>query len=175
MTQTTTSELPVADLVEDARRFREIAASGGCSDGWCVITGKAKGQHTNGGCRCCSRPDDDQLRRIERLLRVAQGMIARIEAAAGGSHTLQQSLTAAADAVEAHTATPTLEKAAKVLLANAPHPIFKYPKQITAGEIGYPVVTVNEIEGGVAVQVTIGWKVTEDIFRSALGIDAGHD
>jgi hypothetical protein len=25
---------------------------GGCSDGYCYITGKAKGMHTNGGCRC---------------------------------------------------------------------------------------------------------------------------
>jgi hypothetical protein len=25
---------------------------GGCSDGYCNITGKARGQHTNGGCRC---------------------------------------------------------------------------------------------------------------------------
>jgi len=25
---------------------------GGCTDGYCVITGHAKGMHTNGGCRC---------------------------------------------------------------------------------------------------------------------------
>lgn len=25
---------------------------GGCGDGYCDITGKAKGMHTNGGCRC---------------------------------------------------------------------------------------------------------------------------
>lgn len=25
---------------------------GGCSDGYCTVTGRKGGQHTNGGCRC---------------------------------------------------------------------------------------------------------------------------
>lgn len=25
---------------------------GGCTDGYCEVTGRAKGMHTNGGCRC---------------------------------------------------------------------------------------------------------------------------
>lgn len=29
-----------------------LEAIGGCSDGYCLVTGPAKGMHTNGGCRC---------------------------------------------------------------------------------------------------------------------------
>lgn len=29
---------------------------GGCGDGYCFVTGKAKGQHTNAGCRCWRSP-----------------------------------------------------------------------------------------------------------------------
>lgn len=31
-----------------------MEAIGGCGDGYCMVTGKTKGQHTNGGCRCAS-------------------------------------------------------------------------------------------------------------------------
>lgn len=31
---------------------RQASAAGGCGDGYCCVTGKAKGMHTNGGCRC---------------------------------------------------------------------------------------------------------------------------
>ncbi len=42
--------LRIADAV---REFdRAMADIGGCGDGYCSVTGKAKGQHTNGGCRC---------------------------------------------------------------------------------------------------------------------------
>lgn len=33
------------------KRMQEIGA---CGDGYCLVTGKAKGMHTNGGCRCWS-------------------------------------------------------------------------------------------------------------------------
>lgn len=29
-----------------------MAEIGGCGDGYCLVTGHAKGIHTNGGCRC---------------------------------------------------------------------------------------------------------------------------
>lgn len=32
----------------------------GCSDGYCKITGPAKGMHTNGGCRCLRMPEDQK-------------------------------------------------------------------------------------------------------------------
>ncbi len=42
-----------------------VASLVGCSDGYCVIKGKSKGQHTNGGCRCPgSEPDKYKLRRL---------------------------------------------------------------------------------------------------------------
>jgi len=52
----------------------------GCSDGYCLIKGKAKGMHTNGGCKCVS----DRMRRggfqdrID-LERVLQGLHKKIE------------------------------------------------------------------------------------------------
>jgi hypothetical protein len=33
----------------------------GCGDGFCLLKGKAVGQHTNGGCRCV---DDHEMRRL---------------------------------------------------------------------------------------------------------------
>lgn len=37
----------LADLIHTMRQSLT-----GCQDGFCVIRGKAKGMHTNGGCRC---------------------------------------------------------------------------------------------------------------------------
>lgn len=34
----------------------------GCSNGWCVITGPATGQHTNGGCKCDRSLTPHQIR-----------------------------------------------------------------------------------------------------------------
>lgn len=48
MTDDRTDPLTDAKLDYDAR-MRDI---GGCGDGYCYVTGRAKGQHTNGGCRC---------------------------------------------------------------------------------------------------------------------------
>lgn len=31
---------------------KELQIIGGCGDGYCLVTGKAKGMHTNGGCHC---------------------------------------------------------------------------------------------------------------------------
>lgn len=44
-------------------KIREILFRGfhGCSDGNCVITGKAVGMHTNGGCRCLTHFSRDRL------------------------------------------------------------------------------------------------------------------
>ena len=33
----------------------------GCTDGYCIVRGKAKGMHTNGGCRCLVNASRSQL------------------------------------------------------------------------------------------------------------------
>jgi len=38
-------------------------SAGGCGDGYCCVTGKAVGQHTNGGCRC-----SDDRRKAQRMM-----------------------------------------------------------------------------------------------------------
>ena len=43
-----------------------LAAAGGCGDGYCIVTGKAQGQHTNGGCRCAS--DRMKMQRVAMAL-----------------------------------------------------------------------------------------------------------
>lgn len=40
---------------------------GGCGDGYCLVRGKAKGQHTNAGCRCWR----DQMT-AQRMMRAAR-------------------------------------------------------------------------------------------------------
>jgi hypothetical protein len=42
---------------------------GGCGDGHCLVTGKAKGQHTNAGCRCYADKMKAQL-----VMRAARGL-----------------------------------------------------------------------------------------------------
>ena len=51
---------------------REIVFKGfhGCSDGNCIVKGKAKGQHTNGGCRCMTGFGRGELQIIASRLRV---------------------------------------------------------------------------------------------------------
>lgn len=45
-------------------------ATGGCSDGYCLVTGKAKGMHTNGGCRCSTnRHAAQRVMQAARMLR----------------------------------------------------------------------------------------------------------
>lgn len=49
----------------------------GCSDGYCIIAGKATGMHTNGGCHCLMRGDPMERARVAqalRLLREAAGV-----------------------------------------------------------------------------------------------------
>lgn len=41
---------------------------GGCTDGYCNVTGKATGMHTNGGCRCL-REDPYKAQRVIYALR----------------------------------------------------------------------------------------------------------
>lgn len=46
----------------------------GCQNGWCWINGRAKGMHTNGGCRCIreaieeatTRPGEGWVEQLER-------------------------------------------------------------------------------------------------------------
>lgn len=40
--------------MKDSQNLRESLFAGwpGCSDGYCLVRGHAKGMHTNGGCRC---------------------------------------------------------------------------------------------------------------------------
>lgn len=40
------------ELLADAKRISELK----CSDGFCKFAGRAKGMHTNGGCRCQADP-----------------------------------------------------------------------------------------------------------------------
>jgi len=53
-------------------KIREIIFKGfdGCSDGCCIIKGKAKGMHTNGGCRCITRLNRAQLQILSSRLQV---------------------------------------------------------------------------------------------------------
>lgn len=56
-------------LAEFDRTMREI---GGCSDGYCSVTGAATGMHTNGGCRCShNRMTAERTMRAARRLRDA--------------------------------------------------------------------------------------------------------
>lgn len=55
---------------------------GGCGDGYCIIKGRANGQHTNGGCRCLSYPADVspfQLKKLARAARMMRDAIAENE------------------------------------------------------------------------------------------------
>ena len=40
----------------------------GCSDGYCVVRGRAKGMHTNGGCRCLVNASRGQLQILQARL-----------------------------------------------------------------------------------------------------------
>lgn len=44
----------IATKIAEAVAEHEAALNqiGGCGDGYCLVTGRAKGMHTNGGCRC---------------------------------------------------------------------------------------------------------------------------
>lgn len=46
--------------------FRDMTP---CSDGYCIIGGKAKGMHTNGGCRCVQRMNNTQLNILQSRIR----------------------------------------------------------------------------------------------------------
>lgn len=48
---------------------KTMQSIGGCSDGYCVITGKATGQHTNGGCRCSNGLNKMQAQQFMRAAR----------------------------------------------------------------------------------------------------------
>lgn len=47
-------------------KIREIVFGGfeGCTDGFCIIKGRAKGMHTNGGCKCITNLSRPQLQII---------------------------------------------------------------------------------------------------------------
>lgn len=51
--------------------IREFLFKGfmGCSDGYCIVNGRAKGMHTNGGCRCFKRFDKASLSILEGRIR----------------------------------------------------------------------------------------------------------
>lgn len=45
----------------------------GCTDGNCLITGKANGMHTNGGCKCLTNMSRSQLTLLQsRLFAIAE-------------------------------------------------------------------------------------------------------
>jgi hypothetical protein len=63
------------DLEKATMLYDSVAAElGGCSDGYCIIKGRANGQHTNGGCRCLSRPADVNPFQLKKLARAARMM-----------------------------------------------------------------------------------------------------
>ena len=68
---------PVDDILGDLDA--DLRQIGGCGDGNCCIV-RPKGQHTNGGCKCCYQPDRQQQRKLEKVLRVYQRHIARLSA-----------------------------------------------------------------------------------------------
>lgn len=48
-------------------------AAWGCSDGYCVFRGPAKGMHTNGGCHCLNEIRNPSIRaRLRAVLRAAR-------------------------------------------------------------------------------------------------------
>ena len=63
-------------IEEHEAALRQI---GGCGDGYCCVTGKAKGQHTNGGCRCWK--DDMRMQLAMRRHRIFIERLAAEEAA----------------------------------------------------------------------------------------------
>lgn len=45
--------MPARPLAEAITHFRALGQHvGGCTDGHCLVTGPARGMHTNGGCKC---------------------------------------------------------------------------------------------------------------------------
>jgi hypothetical protein len=58
-------------LAERLRFYDKIMRDiGACGDGYCLVTGKATGQHTNGGCRCwMNKMTAQRVMRAARLLR----------------------------------------------------------------------------------------------------------
>lgn len=54
----------IRSMIEDLKKLD------GCGDGYCLITGKAKGMHTNGGCHCYRDKN-----RAQRFMRIVRKMI----------------------------------------------------------------------------------------------------
>lgn len=52
--------------IDEAKQFYDgvVASVGGCTDGYCSVTGKASGMHTNGGCRCAYHMDNFTMNRF---------------------------------------------------------------------------------------------------------------
>lgn len=58
------------DVIDSLLKVRDDSLVGlGCGDGNCCIR-RPKGQHTNGGCKCCYYPEDRFI--VERALRINQ-------------------------------------------------------------------------------------------------------
>lgn len=57
------------------------AKTTGCGDGYCDFAGRAKGMHTNAGCRCLSDVKPPELRALLR-----RKMIERLKALESRSH-----------------------------------------------------------------------------------------
>jgi len=71
-TKLVAAEARVGVLTDRASDYLRIAEDiGSCGDGGCVVF-QQKGQHTNGGCRCIDCLDRGELRRLNRLLMIAQ-------------------------------------------------------------------------------------------------------
>lgn len=69
------------DLERATRLYDSVASElGGCGDGYCIIKGRANGQHTNGGCRCLSYPQDVSPFLLKKLARSARMMRDAIKA-----------------------------------------------------------------------------------------------
>ena len=74
-------------------------------------------------------------------------------------------------------ATPTVQEAAKVLLAGVPNPIFDDLKPVLMGEFKQDFTSVDEDGDEIERSLSISWDVTKQIIHAALRAIAGdsHD
>lgn len=58
------------ESIQDALKAYDAVVEriGGCGDGYCIITGRRRGQHTNGGCHCFRRPSEEDGIAIRQLI-----------------------------------------------------------------------------------------------------------
>jgi hypothetical protein len=74
MTRSITDLLALERMMEAVAEFdAQMNFVGGCGNGFCCVTGKATGQHTNGACRCST----DKMK-AQRVMMAAQKLRAAL-------------------------------------------------------------------------------------------------